>query len=84
MHTCCGPCSVYPLEKLSEEGHEVFGLFFNPNIHPYTEFKNRLDSAKIFYDLRGKKLIVIDEYPWKSFYETVLLEKMQGVFIVIL
>lgn len=67
MHTCCGPCSVYPLEKLSEEGHEVFGLFFNPNIHPYTEFKNRLDSAKLLYDMYGKKLIVIEEYSLEEF-----------------
>jgi len=67
MHTCCGPCSIYPLDKLTEEGHEVYGLFYNPNIHPYTEFKNRLDAAKKFYEIRGNKLIVLEEYPLEEF-----------------
>ena len=42
MHVCCGPCTLYPLQALREEGIEVRGYFYNPNIHPYREFKRRI------------------------------------------
>ncbi|HDQ03708.1 MAG TPA: epoxyqueuosine reductase QueH [Deltaproteobacteria bacterium] len=41
MHICCGPCTIYPLKELRTHGHEVTGLFYNPNIHPYQEYQKR-------------------------------------------
>lgn len=41
MHVCCGPCTTYPLNALREQGHDPVGFFYNPNIHPYKEFKRR-------------------------------------------
>jgi epoxyqueuosine reductase len=41
MHTCCGPCTIYPLKVLREQQHQVTGYFYNPNIHPYREFEKR-------------------------------------------
>lgn len=46
MHICCALCSIYPLKKLREEGAHVYGYFFNPNIHPYREFKKRLATLE--------------------------------------
>jgi len=46
MHVCCGPCTAYPLRELRAEGHEVSGFFFNPNIHPFKEFKRRLNALE--------------------------------------
>ena len=46
LHMCCGPCSCYPVKKLREEGIEPVGWFFNPNIHPYKEWEQRLETAK--------------------------------------
>lgn len=46
MHVCCGPCSLYPLDLLRGEGHEVSGWFHNPNIHPYREFKARMAAVR--------------------------------------
>ena len=45
LHICCAPCSVYPVKRLKEKGYDVRGYFFNPNIHPYTEFRNRFEAA---------------------------------------
>jgi len=42
MHVCCGPCTIFPLQSLREEGIDVSGYFYNPNIHPYREFKRRI------------------------------------------
>lgn len=46
LHTCCAPCSVYCIDKLREEGIEPTVYWFNPNIHPYTEYKARRDCLK--------------------------------------
>jgi len=41
MHICCGPCTIYPLKELRTHGHDVTGIFYNPNIHPYLEYQRR-------------------------------------------
>lgn len=46
MHICCANCALYPLTVIKQRGIDVNGLWFNPNIHPYTEYKNRLDAVR--------------------------------------
>ena len=46
MHACCGPCSIYCIDTLREEGIEPDIYWFNPNIHPYKEYENRLNALK--------------------------------------
>ena len=46
MHACCGPCASYSVEALREAGHEVYGYFYNPNIHPSQEYRRRWESFK--------------------------------------
>jgi predicted adenine nucleotide alpha hydrolase (AANH) superfamily ATPase len=46
LHICCGPCAVYPLEVMKGEGLKVKGYFYNPNIHPYLEFKKRIEAVE--------------------------------------
>ena len=41
MHTCCAPCSVYCIDSLRKEGIEPTVYWYNPNIHPYMEYKAR-------------------------------------------
>ena len=44
MHTCCAPCSVSCIRQLRSEGIEPVSYWFNPNIHPYQEYKARRDT----------------------------------------
>lgn len=44
LHVCCGPCSIYPVKSLREQGHEPAAWFYNPNIHPFTEYSKRRDT----------------------------------------
>lgn len=60
VHICCGPCAVYPVKVLRERGHEVMGLFFNPNIHPLKEYLHRLDSARRAAQVLGVRIIGSD------------------------
>ena len=59
LHVCCGPCTVYPLEFLRTQGHEVKGYFYNPNIHPYREFKRRI-GALVAFSEQKKFAVEID------------------------
>ena len=45
LHSCCGPCSSYVLEYLSEY-FNITILFFNPNIYPDSEYLKRLDTQR--------------------------------------
>jgi predicted adenine nucleotide alpha hydrolase (AANH) superfamily ATPase len=57
LHTCCGPCSIYPVDFLRGEGMEVTGYFFNPNIHPYTEFIKRQETLEKYAAAIGMEMI---------------------------
>lgn len=52
LHICCAPCSISPIEELRKEGHRLGGYFFNPNIHPYSEYLKRKDAV----DAYGKEV----------------------------
>jgi epoxyqueuosine reductase len=60
LHTCCAPCLVVPLQDLRAEGHEVTALFYNPNIHPYSEYLRRLDAFNVFARDNGVTAMVED------------------------
>lgn len=73
LHTCCGPCSIYPVDALREKGIEVYGYFYNPNIHPFTEWKKRRDTLEQYADDIGMKVIFDDEgYHLEDFLRRVV------------
>ncbi len=59
LHACCGPCTTAPLPALRAEGIEPVAFFHNPNIHPFREFRRRL-NAFVDFAARGKMAIEID------------------------
>lgn len=63
IHACCAICSGYPIQKLQELGYEPIVYFFNPNIHPETEYKKRLEAQEQLCDSLNCKLIVEDYTP---------------------
>ena len=46
LHICCGVCAAGVVERLTLEGHQVHGLFYNPSIHPRHEYARRLEVAR--------------------------------------
>jgi len=75
LHICCAPCAIYPLEKLRREGHDVTGIFFNPNIHPYQEYKKRKDETIAYAQREGMKLICFDDYPLEEFLRGIVFRE---------
>lgn len=62
VHVCCGPCSVLPLLRLADEGHEVTGFWYNPNIHPYQEYLRRLNTLRREASGRGIPVLYDEGY----------------------
>lgn len=71
LHLCCGPCAVYPVRVLRAGGWSVTGYFFNHNIHPYQEFRKRLETAAAYAAGDGLPLVVRDEYRLEEFLAAV-------------
>ena len=46
LHICCGVCAAEAVERLTLEGHQVLGFFYNPNIYPLDEYERRLEVAR--------------------------------------
>ena len=72
LHICCGPCTIYPLRVLREQGHEVSGYFYNPNIHPYSEFMKRRDTLAAFAKNVSLPLVIDETYELHSFLKGAL------------
>ena len=47
LHICCGPCLIYPLQRLNGQGSRVKGFFYNPNIHPAEEYNRREEAVRL-------------------------------------
>ena len=71
LHTCCAPCSVYCVESLRDEGIEPVSFWFNPNIHPYQEYKARRDTLISYAGDIGLELLVREDYGLREFVRHV-------------
>lgn len=74
LHTCCGPCSIYPLRVLRSKGHEVTGFFYNHNIHPYQEYLRRLEAIRQMAAHEQLPMIFHDDYDLEGFLANVAAE----------
>lgn len=71
LHICCAPCTVYPLEVLTNAGHRVRGFFSNPNIHPYQEYLRRAATLESYAAQVGLPVIWDRGYPLEEFLRDV-------------
>ncbi len=71
LHICCAPCSVACIQQLREEGIEPTGFWYNPNIHPYMEYRARRDTLIEYAKAIHLALEVEDEYGLRSFTKAV-------------
>lgn len=72
MHTCCAPCSVYCIESLKTEKIEPTLYWFNPNIHPYIEYKTRRDTLLEYAKMVNLELVVNENYGLRNFCKEVI------------
>lgn len=73
LHSCCGPCSTYVLEYLSQY-FNITVFYYNPNIYPPEEFEKRtVEQKKLIEKMFPDNSVgfVEGQYDDDRFYETV-------------
>lgn len=74
LQTCCGPCLTGSRLPFEEEGIDITGLWYNPNIHPWTEFDRRLQTLQRYIYLKPLEMIYLEEYPLYNFMCVMIAE----------
>ena len=72
LHACCAPCSVYCVDVFRGEGIEPTLYWFNPNIHPYMEYRNRRSALENYCEIMALKCIFDDYYGVDEFCKNVV------------
>jgi predicted adenine nucleotide alpha hydrolase (AANH) superfamily ATPase len=71
VHACCAHCTAYTVEHWRKEGYEVTALWYNPNIHPFTEHNLRLEAMRSLSLNMGFPLVVVEGYDFKEYFRLV-------------
>lgn len=71
MHMCCAPCANRPIDNLRQDGIDVTGYWFNPNIHPYTEYRDRKTCLEAYAKEIHMPLVVVNDYGLREFVRNV-------------
>ena len=60
LHSCCGPCSSYVIQYLSN-WFDITVIYYNPNISPDREyFKRKEEQIRLINDLGKGKFLDCD------------------------
>ncbi len=72
VHICCAPDALYFLKRFREENpdSELVGFFYDPNIHPYEEYRLRYQETERTCRELGIELIE-GEYNVRDWLESV-------------
>lgn len=71
LHICCAPCSVACIRQLRAEGIEPVGFWYNPNIHPVQEYKQRKNTLTDYAASIHMPLVVENDYGLRGFIDHV-------------
>ena len=71
LHICCAPCSNMCIETLRGDGIEPVGFWYNPNIHPFTEYRARRNCLREYAKDIDLKLLEQNDYGLRPFVREV-------------
>jgi len=87
IHTCCADCLLNLLDALEQE--EIINkdtkltlLYYNPNIHPRTEYLERLNALKKIIGegmIKQMVTLIIPEYRPKEYFDKISKEKKRCI-----
>jgi predicted adenine nucleotide alpha hydrolase (AANH) superfamily ATPase len=67
FHCCCGPCAAACIESLGGEGIAPALYWYNPNIHPESEYQSRRDALAALAAAKNLPLEMVNEYGLEFF-----------------
>ncbi len=71
LHICCAPCANQCVEVLRADGYQVTGLWYNPNIHPFTEYRARRNCLREYAASVELPIIERNDYGLRPFVRAV-------------
>lgn len=71
LHICCAPCANQCIDVLRADGHELTGYWYNPNIHPFTEYRSRRNCVQEYAVSIGLPLLMKNDYGLRPFVRAV-------------
>jgi predicted adenine nucleotide alpha hydrolase (AANH) superfamily ATPase len=71
IHICCAPCSIVPIDRLRQEGLELLGFWYNPNVHPFREYDLRRANVQTYSDRVAMPVVWHDEYRLDEFLRMI-------------
>ena len=72
VHSCCAHCAAYTIDYWQQQGYEVSALWYNPNIHPYTEHQHRLEAMKSLAQEMNLPLMIDSGYDIIDYFRRVV------------
>lgn len=63
VDACCGPCSLVFDRSLAVDRETTRFLFYNPNIHPWSEYQRRLEAFVASMETGGFSYEVLEYRP---------------------
>jgi predicted adenine nucleotide alpha hydrolase (AANH) superfamily ATPase len=72
IHSCCAHCAAYTVNYWQEQGYEVSALWYNPNIHPYTEHQYRLEAMQFLAEKMNLHLLIAEGYDIIEYFREVV------------
>lgn len=71
LHICCAPCSIHPYKELRlKDFDSIAGFFYNPNIHPYAEYRQRKATVEDYSRKIGFS-VVFGKYDVENFFRAL-------------
>lgn len=67
LHGCCADCTLKFIASSNGDFDEVAVYYYNPNIHPRSEYQSRLKAIKQVLEEKGVKLMIPDWKPGDYF-----------------
>ena len=77
LHVCCAPCANQCIDLLRGEGQELTAFWYNPNIHPFTEYRARRNCLRDYAGTIALPLVERDDYGLRPFVRAVA-EDIEG------
>jgi len=78
LHICCGPCSTYSIKRLREQGFDVSGFWYNPNIHPFAEHQHRQESVRSYAEQVQLPMIWWQGYDMPAYFQAIVGHEAMG------
>jgi predicted adenine nucleotide alpha hydrolase (AANH) superfamily ATPase len=72
VHACCAHCTAYTVGHWRDQGYIVTALWYNPNIHPFTEHNLRVEAMKTLSHTMKLPLVVIEGYDFKEYFHRIV------------